>query len=601
MSRCACTAIVVIFLSASLAVAAQAPAARARIEGVVLQAGVAAPQPVVGARITVTKVSAATGANLLIPGRAGGTSINSDFLNANFPGMPAPGQRGAPPPAVPGPPPQTALPIPSVTTERDGRFVVPDLEEGAYRLLITQSGYVRQEFGQRVFPGQGALINLTAGQVLRNVTIHLTPTGNVGGRLVDNNGQPAVGVNLQLLKAIYNSAGQRIFQNAGNARTNDRGEYRFFWITPGRYYLSGGSAAASFTFGASNNSPNEPGDVYQLAYYPGVNDINRATPVEVKSGSEMSLDFVTPKQQLYTISGKVVDPNPIVAANGNLPAVTLSLAVQLLGGNAATFTMAQAYDPATGSFVLRDVIPGAYLLQAASPPSSARVPVEVVNTNVEGLVVTVDSGVNINGRFVVESGAMPPSSTLRVQLRMMASGATNFVGAVPSSSPVAADGSFVLSNVLQGQYRVAIPPSQDFYVKDIRYDRADALNGPIEVSRRNSDSGTMEVVISRNVGQIDGLIVDDRGQPVSGVQAVLIPDTRDRTELYRTATTDQGGRFTMRGIAPGDYKLLSWEALENFGYFDPDVMRRAENLGKAVRVAENSKLAVEGKIIPAGQ
>ena len=55
----------------------------------------------------------------------------------------------------------------------------------------------------------------------------------------------------------------------------------------------------------------------------------------------------------------------------------------------------------------------------------------------------------------------------------------------------------------------------------------------------------------------------------------------------------------MRGIAPGDYKLFAWEALENFGYFDPDTLRRAEVQGKAIQVAESSKLVVEAKIIPA--
>jgi len=55
----------------------------------------------------------------------------------------------------------------------------------------------------------------------------------------------------------------------------------------------------------------------------------------------------------------------------------------------------------------------------------------------------------------------------------------------------------------------------------------------------------------------------------------------------------------MRSITPGDYKFFAWEALENYGYFDPDVMRRSDSLGKAVRVAESSRLVVEGKMIPA--
>jgi hypothetical protein len=43
------------------------------------------------------------------------------------------------------------------------------------------------------------------------------------------------------------------------------------------------------------------------------------------------------------------------------------------------------------------------------------------------------------------------------------------------------------------------------------------------------------------------------------------------------------------------------EALEKYGYFDPDVMRRSDSLGRAVRIAESSKVLVEGKIIPAAQ
>lgn len=603
MSMCVRTAVALICLSLSSALAAQVPATKGRIEGFVLQAGGAAPQPIVGARITVTKVDGATGANIPILGAGSLPSVaSSPSSTAIFPGMPTTiyGPDGLPRLMSVAPPaPQTTLPIPSVTTERDGRFVVPDLAEGTYRLLITHNGYVRQEFGQRVFPGQGTLINLTAGQVFNNITIRLTPTGNVGGRIVDNNGQPAVGVNLQLLKTTYNANGQRIFQNAGNAQTNDRGEYRLFWVTPGRYYVAGGSAAATFTFGGATG-PNDPGDSYLLTYYPGVTDISRATPVDVKSGSDLAVDFVMPRQRLYTISGKVVHSNPVGGVNGQIPGVTLSLAFRLLTGNAGFFTMMQAYDPATGTFVMRNVLPGSYVLQAAAPPSYTRVPIEIANSDVEGLVVTVDSSVIISGRFVVENGDMPPLTTLVVQMRPMTGGLPDYLSARPTSSPVAADGSFTISNVIQGQYHVVpLLQSQDFYVKEARYNRADALNSPFEVSQ--SSLGTIEVVIGRNRAQMDGIIVDDRGQPVPGIQAVLIPDRRDRTDLYKTATTDQGGRYVMRGITPGEYKLFAWEALDNYGYFDPDVMRRSDGLGKSVRVAESSDLSVEGKIIPAAQ
>jgi hypothetical protein len=86
------------------------------------------------------------------------------------------------------------------------------------------------------------------------------------------------------------------------------------------------------------------------------------------------------------------------------------------------------------------------------------------------------------------------------------------------------------------------------------------------------------------------------------VQVVLISDRfRDRRDLLKTATTDQNGDFTLRGIAPGDYKLFAWEEIEPFSYYDPEVLRRYEEQGRSIKVSESAKVTVEAKMIPAGQ
>jgi hypothetical protein len=38
------------------------------------------------------------------------------------------------------------------------------------------------------------------------------PAGNISGRIVDNLGKPAVGVQIQLMKAVYNQIGVKTFQ-----------------------------------------------------------------------------------------------------------------------------------------------------------------------------------------------------------------------------------------------------------------------------------------------------------------------------------------------------------------------------------------------------
>ena len=156
-----------------------------------------------------------------------------------------------------------------------------------------------------------------------------------------------------------------------------------------------------------------------------------------------------------------------------------------------------------------------------------------------------------------------------------------------------------MDNVLPGEYRVTVhTPQPEIYVKLARLDSADVLHEPVRIS--GPVSGTLDIVLSTKSGQIDGMLVNERSQPLSGIQTVLVPDqSRDRPQLYKRAITDDTGHFTMRGIAPGEYKIFAWEVLEEFGYFDSDFLRQFEQKGRPVSVTESSKINVEVKIIPA--
>jgi hypothetical protein len=138
------------------------------------------------------------------------------------------------------------------------------------------------------------------------------------------------------------------------------------------------------------------------------------------------------------------------------------------------------------------------------------------------------------------------------------------------------------------------------YIKDARLDSTDVLNQPWVVS--GPVSGTLSIVLANGAGQLEGNVVNDKSEPVRGIQAVLIPDrSRDRIELYKTATTDQNGHFTMRGIQPGNYKVFAWESIEQYSYYDAEVLLPFEQKGKPVSITESSKATTEVKLIPATQ
>ena len=71
---------------------------------------------------------------------------------------------------------------------------------------------------------------------------------------------------------------------------------------------------------------------------------------------------------------------------------------------------------------------------------------------------------------------------------------------------MSADGTFVLSRVTQGEYRVRVtdlPP--DYYIKDVRFNQSDEFNAPMHFS--GDVSTPLEVMLSPNGGRIDGTVM----------------------------------------------------------------------------------------------
>src|SRR4030095_5123657 len=167
---------------------APAPPVTGRIEGIVLRGD--SREPISGARVTVERLTPATLQPLQTTATGGGGGLGGG--NAPLPQPPGmtlgPGivQIPAPPSTEPRPRP----PIPVVTTEREGRFVVPNLEEGTYRVTATSNGYVAQEYGRRALTGRGTPLKLSNGEVLKDIVIRMTRTGAISGRVTDANGQP---------------------------------------------------------------------------------------------------------------------------------------------------------------------------------------------------------------------------------------------------------------------------------------------------------------------------------------------------------------------------------------------------------------------------
>ncbi len=356
----------------------------------------------------------------------------------------------------------------------------------------------------------------------------------------------------------------------------------------------------------SANEVTEPG--YPLTYYPGTTDPSTAASIEVQAGTDLTaIDFSLRKQKLFQVRGRILD-----AVTGKL---STSVQVLITPRNSANASLNFVATPPTdfnntnGTFQIRDVLPGSYWVQGLAAGNagqgtrgglSAAVAVDVSESDAEGVTLVFTPGISISGHLSTEDGAsissLPDYRRMRVSMTPM----TSRGPLIPNlAAQISADGSFHIEDLQPDDYKVSVSPAPSgVYLKEVRLGQFDIMNG---VSINGPVSGSLEVLLSPKAGQIAGTIVDSRRNPVRNIEAVLIPRDRGRHDLYRTATSDQDGRFSIPTVVPGDYKLFAWEDIEPFAYMDLDFLRKYEGLGVDVKTSESQTVAVNANVIPAGQ
>jgi len=107
----------------------------------------------------------------------------------------------------------SATPL-TAATGADGKFAFIDIEPGSYRIAVARNGYARQEYGQRVFAGQGRVITLAPGQSMTGIAFQLLPTGSVSGVVKDASGEPLAGAQVQVFPAGRRTVVRRILARA---------------------------------------------------------------------------------------------------------------------------------------------------------------------------------------------------------------------------------------------------------------------------------------------------------------------------------------------------------------------------------------------------
>ena len=378
-------------------------------------------EPIVGAQVMATRIGTSPSQPALVPGGVVG-GVTGAVITAPAGTLVLANPGGGP--VQPVPPVQIA----PARTNASGQFSFGDLEPGTYILRASAEGYAQQEYNLRPggVSGMSATINLAAGQAAKGTALRLTPGGTVSGRVTGSRGEPLVNIEVALLRSTYDVEGRKTLQQRASAQTNDRGEYRMFWVTPGRYYMSAVSSNRPIS-----GVPFNPGgfsNKYPRTFYPAVADVASAVPLEVQPAVELSgIDFHLIEQSTYRVRGRVVNPT-----SGSTAARPISISIMPRDSmlNSPLSFSGSPYNPADGTFELRDVPSGSYLVRGQLPfngrpepgqpfpaPPMATAPVDVNGADVDGVVLTFVPPTSIAGRMRIEGASLPENFRASVNLR----------------------------------------------------------------------------------------------------------------------------------------------------------------------------------------
>jgi hypothetical protein len=466
------------------------------------------------------------------------------------------------------------------TADESGEFAVVGLEAGQYRLWAVHDGYVRTEYGAREPFSPGKPVEVKPGGDASYV-LRLLPGAVVSGKVVDQDGNPMAHVPVQAVRQSY-VRGFRELRPVAATTSGKSGEYRITGLAPGRYYLSARPLRTAAATPPEGQAEKVRTDV-PTVFCPGVLDVAAASTVDAYAAAEIrDMNFTIGRTVAYSIRGRVI--NPVKGEAERVVNVRLdredraipAVPVQLRHGSDA--------------FEIGGVASGSYTLVAewleGDDRYTARQPLVVGKSDLEGVRVTVAKGAPITGSVRSTGREGSPAGGLRVRLESMelATGST-FTAEVKG-------GQFIFPEAPADRYKLAVtglPPSS--YVSAVRLGGRDV---PVMSSFDfHGVPAQLDIMLDDNAGEITATVLDDNQRPLEDVQVVAVPERRRELLFYGQAATGGDGRARLSGLAPGNYQLFAWPALEPGAYYDPEFLHAFEAEAISVRIGAGSREQVK--------
>ncbi|AUC75560.1 carboxypeptidase regulatory-like domain-containing protein [Olleya sp. Bg11-27] len=451
---------------------------------------------------------------------------------------------------------------PTATTDASGNYVFTNVPVGEYTVEQTTPANTTVVDGDTTDDGDTVVntdttdssipVTVTAGEVDADNNFENSPApGSVSGTILDENGDPVSGIVLTLDDGDAGTVDPTVTTDAS-------GNYVFTNVPVGEYTVEQTTPANTTVV---DGDTTDDGDTVV-----NTDTTDSSIPVTVTAGEVDADNNFENSPAPGSVSGTILDENGDPVSG---------IVLTLDDGDAGTVDPTATTD-ASGNYVFTNVPVGEYTVEQTTPANTTVVDGDttddgdtVVNTDTtdSSIPVTVTAGeVDADNNFENSPAPGSVSGTILDENGDPVSGIVltlddGDAGTVDPTATTDASGNYVFTNVPVGEYTVEQTTPANTTVVD--GDTTD--DGDTVVNTDTTDSSIPVTVTAGEVdadnnfenspapGSVSGTILDENGDPVSGI--VLTLDDGDAGTVDPTATTDASGNYSFTNVPVGEYTV----------------------------------------------
>ena len=436
-------------------------------------------------------------------------------------------------------------------TDQDGNYKITNIAAGSYQVVPSAPAYVLTDTNTRA-----RSIIVSEGENVENINFSLLRGGVITGRITDADSRPVIQQQVKLSRVDPPApmSGPQLVYSLAAPTTDDRGIYRIYGITPGRYKVSVGQGDDGSSGPSRSN--------YKEVFYPDVTESSKASIIEVGEGSETKNIDITLGRTIETFSAS----GRVISEKGD-PIPFLRYGLQRLIGSNDRQEIVNSFTStnARGEFTVEALIPGKYTLlvmqDGISEMRTDGTTFDVIDSDVSGITIRLIKGASVSGTVALENN---DKQVLAKLYRLQIMGYVQTVTGSGSSSngsqsPIGPDGSFRLAGLPGGTAYLNIGPFlnmedlKGFVVSRVERDGVAQPEG-LAIGEGEQISG-IRVVVDYGTAVLRGRVNVQNGTLPPGARITVRLATPGYSSNLRSVPVDERFRFVAEGIPAGTYEV----------------------------------------------